>query len=64
MSKASIIEQLEKGYANSLFLLKIQIAWALSIVYSQTNQAAKKQEMEKYIRENAPYCVPLHSEFS
>ena len=54
-----IIKHLEQGFLNSTFILKIQIAWALGIIYTKTNNLTKKQEMLDFLAKNAPHCKPL-----
>jgi len=54
-----IIKHLEQGFLNSTFILKIQIAWALGIVYTKTNNLTNKKEMLDFLTKNAPYCKPL-----
>jgi len=58
-SNNEIIQYLEQGFLTSTFILKIQIAWALGIVYTKTNNLTKKKEMLDFLTKNVPYCKPL-----
>jgi len=54
-----IIRNLELRLPKTNFILKIQIAWVLGIVYTKAGNLAKKSEMLDFLTKNAPYCNPL-----
>ncbi|MFN8358649.1 MAG: hypothetical protein U0264_01925 [Candidatus Kapaibacterium sp.] len=56
----TILQSLEVLFPKVYFVTRIQIAWALAIAYKKRGFDTKFQEMERYLRTNAPNCKPLH----